>query len=684
MLQRLARWSVRHRRTVLAGWLLVSMLGMLSMLHIGKVLTAVTDVPGSPSAAAVAALREAFDENLTGNFVVITPFGDIDAEDIEELKTRVTRAAEMIPSAVVLHQQALGGSLYSSIGTGLDLIDASAQTLPLRAALDSVGLHDAMVTGPPALEHDVRPVLADDLRRGGVVGLLMAVLVLFAALGRWRSAVVPLLNAVVTVLAAMTVVYVLAIALRAVDVPMVLYVPNIVELVGLGLAMDYGLLVVHRHRELVALGIDDPIAATMQSAGKTVWWAGSTAAIGLAALWLVPIPLVRSLGIAGFVVPIVALLVTFTLIPTLLSSRLTPAGLLASRSPRFWEAVARKVLARPGRAMVLSLLLCAALASPLLGARFAPASLTALPSDVPASVAVGAMAKKLGPGVITPHEVLIDVGPRGGATNAVNDAARISLVNRIGDLPEVFAIFSDTTTAYIAEDRYQRIFVIGRHDFAASQTAALVRELRALTAADVGYAGDARIYVGGAPAQGTDFLERLRQVMPWILVLVLVLAFFALRRVFGSVRIAGLSIVMNLASLAAACGVVVAVFQYGWGSSLLRTYHVPQIESWTFVFMFALLFGLTMDYQVFVVRSMRESGLDGEDRLHAIQEGLMRSGGIVTAAALAFVSALSGLMFGRIAGLQELGYGLAAGVLIDATIVRGVMLPSALALFGRK
>lgn len=667
----------------MACWLVIALLGVVSLMRINSVLTAVTDVPGSLSSGAEAALRSTFNENITGNFVVVFEFGDADQTRIADFKARIVRAAADIPTAEVLHQQALGGVLYANVGTALDLIDASAQTTKLRAALEAVGLRGALVTGPPALEHDVRPILAEDLQRGGVAGVVLAMLVLLVALGRLRQAVIPVAAAVVTMLASVFVVYLLAQLLRVIAVPMVLYVPNIVELVALGLAIDYGLLIVHRYRQQVAAGSDDPLEATMRTAGRTVWWAGTTAAIGLAALWLVPIPLVRSLGIAGFVVPIIALLVTFTLIPCLLSDERGMAGLLAERGPRFWDRFARRVLARPRTALAASILGCGMLALPLLSVQFAPASLTALPADAPAARAVEFMTRKLGPGVITPHEVLVSVGPGSRATDQRNDAAREALADRISSYPEVFATFSDSTPTYIADDAFQRIFVIGRHAFAAPETAKLVEQLRSLDPNDYGYSDGTSIVVGGVPAQGVDFMGTLRAAMPWIVGLVLLCAFLVLRRVFGSWRVAGMSIAMNLVSLAAASGLVVAIFQFGWGAALLRTYEVAQVESWTFVFMFALLFGLTMDYQVFVVRSMREAGLGSIASDDAIRVGIVNSGSIVTAAAVAFVCALSGLMFGRIAGLQELGYGLAAGVLIDATVVRGIMLPSALAVFGR-
>ena len=678
MLERLTRWTLRHRTFVLGFWLTVIALGTVAGTRINDHLTAVTNVPGSASARASEVLFNAFGANTDGSFVVVYEFTQADEAAIADMKQGIELAAARIPTATVQQQRAVGGVLYASIGTALPLLQASAQTPRLRAALADAGLGSAMVTGPPALEHDVRPVLAQDLQRGGLLGMLLVLGVLFVAFGRSRRVVIPLAVSAATIAGALCVVIVLS---RFIT--MVLYVPSIVELVGLGLAIDYSLLLVQRHQALH--GVEDPEVQVMRTAGRTVAWAAVTAAIGLAALLLVPIPLIRSLGIAGFVVPLVAVSAAMTLTAPLLTilGRGPARGMLAASTTELWTRIGDRVTRRPRGALLASLLACLVLAAPLSAVELAPASLTALPEQAPAAQAVAYLTKRLGPGIVTPHEILVSV-PEGTALNSRNDAARQRLAAHLTNVPEVFGVFTDTGSNYVdSSASFQRIFVLGRHEFADPRTVALVADLRALQPQKFGYAPGTRIEIAGAPAQGADFLATLWSAMPWVVLLILMAAGLALSKVFGSWRIAITSIALNLVSLGAACGVVVAVFQLGVGSWFLRTYEVSQIESWTFVFMFALLFGLTTDYQVFVVRSIMESRGANVDLGEAIRTGIARSGGIITAAALAFVFALSGLVFGQIAGLQELGVGLAAGVLIDATIVRGVLLPSALALLGR-
>jgi RND superfamily putative drug exporter len=191
-----------------------------------------------------------------------------------------------------------------------------------------------------------------------------------------------------------------------------------------------------------------------------------------------------------------------------------------------------------------------------------------------------------------------------------------------------------------------------------------------------------QVYVGGAAAQGVDFLNSAYGVFPWIVLLAMALALLILWRAFRSLTLAALAVLLDLVSVVAAYGAMVTIFRFGITGSWLGTFHVDQIEGWVPVFVFAMLFGLSMDYEVFIVARMREARAAGLARDEAIMSGLTNTGGVVSAAALIMVGALSGLVLGHVAGLQELGVGLAVGVLVDATLVRGLILPASLALLG--
>jgi RND superfamily putative drug exporter len=224
---------------------------------------------------------------------------------------------------------------------------------------------------------------------------------------------------------------------------------------------------------------------------------------------------------------------------------------------------------------------------------------------------------------------------------------------------------------------------MGIHEFGSEESKAFIHRLREDYIPNSELSKVATIYVGGAAAQGVDFLNVVYGTFPFIFVAALAIAYFLLIRSFRSLILPLIAVVLDLISLAATYGLLVAVFRFGFLSPILGTYQVPQIEGWVPVFLFAVLFGLSMDYEVFIVTRMREARDKGESTADAIKEGLAHTGGVVTAAAIILVGALGGLANGHIAGLQELGVGLALGILIDATIVRTLLLPSVMTILGK-
>jgi RND superfamily putative drug exporter len=191
------------------------------------------------------------------------------------------------------------------------------------------------------------------------------------------------------------------------------------------------------------------------------------------------------------------------------------------------------------------------------------------------------------------------------------------------------------------------------------------------------------VLAGGGPPQGVDFLDQAYRYFPWLVAAVLVLTYVLLMRAFRSIVLPLKAVMLNLLSVAASYGMLVAVFKWGVGHDILGLYRFGQIEGWIPIFLFAMLFGLSMDYEVFLVTRMREEWDHGRDNRDAVAYGLERTGRIVTAAAIVMVAAFSGFVAGRIVGLQEFGIGLAVAIFVDATLVRALLVPSLMALFGR-
>ena len=688
MLNRWTRTVVRHRVLVLVVWLALALLGLTANGALNSRLSTSLGVPGTESAQANQILAAHFHENVEGSFTIVVPQNGQRATTIER---RVATAVRVVPTGLILQAKSISGVLYLEADTNMDLVHAATWTQRLRAALVAQGLSHAMVTGPAALQNDVTPVLRGDLRRGELVAVLLAFAVLIAVLGLCVAVAIPFVVAAATIATSLLVVYLLSHLMS-----MVLYVPNVLELIGLGLAIDYSLLIVHRFRAEMrrAPSTTDAIVATMDHAGRTVMISGVAVSVGLATLLLVPVPFLRSLGAAGVAVPLVSIAAALSLQPVLLSllgarglRSVGFGGLMGERDrlASSWSSTTRLVLRFPRRTLLVALVLVALLSTGLWWLQLTPGSLRAVPSSLPSAQADLFMEHHVGTGVITPVQVVVTAPPGENWRSAALQRLQARLGTVILGEPEVSDVAVGITAPYVdPSGRYTQIFVVARDQFGAAATQRLITNIRRHDVAAAALPPGFQVVVGGAAAQGVDYLSRTYGAFVWIVALAMVLALFILWRAFRSLTLAALAVLFDLISVAAAYGVTVAVFRFGFAASLLGTYRVDQMEGWVPVFVFAMLFGLSMDYEVFIVmriREARESGLSSDE---AIIEGLARTGGVVSAAALIMVFALSGLVLGHVAGLQELGVGLAAGVLIDATVVRGLILPATLSLVGER
>ncbi|MEI6648488.1 MAG: MMPL family transporter [Actinomycetes bacterium] len=692
MLERWTKTVIRRRVSVLATWFVLIVLGVLASLNLNSRLTTSLVVPGSGSSQADAIVSKYFGENSEGTFTVLLKFVNATPQQLAVFKSKIEAAASIVPTSRITQEKALSGYLYASITTNFSLVDAASYTSKLREALIARGMSKALVTGPPAIKNDVSPILAQDLQKGQIWALSLALIILVLVLGFSGAIAVPFIFAGASIAVSLGVVFLLAQHFL-----MVLYIPNIIELIGLGLAIDYSLLMVHRfRRESLAnpeSSVEELILTTMKTSGRTIIVSGFTVSIGLATLLLVPVPFVRSLGAAGLIVPLISILTALTLQPVLLSilgrsgtsPRIFP-GLLIHRDPTagIFAKVGHFVIRKPLTVFLASLIILGTVISSIFWLQVTPSSLTAIPKNLESARAISMITDRVGRGVITPSEVIIDLGAPGLATNPANEAARLALSKRLIKDPEVFIVATDKMSPFIdGSGRYLRMFVIGRSDFGSQKAQDLVKSLREVYLPSSNFPKGTEFYLGGAAAQGLDLLDRIFQSFPWIVLLILVLAYVLLLRAFRSIILPLKAILLDLISIAVAYGSMVLVFRFGIGSSVINSYRLDRIEAWVLIFLFAVLFGLSMDYEVFIVSRMRESWDRGESNETSIIDGLVNTGGVVTAAALILISALGGLVFGHFAGLQELGVGLACGVFIDATIIRGLLLPSAMVLLGR-
>jgi RND superfamily putative drug exporter len=672
MLVRCAKFSLRAQRVVIAIWVTLSVAGIFGAAQLDKHLTTSLVIPDSASAAANTVLQERFADNTEGSFTVLYKYKQATPEQIAVFKLSLARAASVIPGAEITQEKAFGGTLYANIGTSLDLNQASQYTEPLRTALKLNELDGALVTGPPAIKSDVMPILASDLQRGQLIAIALALILLIVALGFSWAVLIPLVFGFVTITTSLGIIYLLAQKFL-----MVLYVPNIVELIGLGLAIDYSLIMVHRYRQNKDLTVDR-IEQTMQTAGHTAVISGFTVALGLATLIVVPIPFVRSLGLACLVVPLISIAAAATLQPILLQhlGRDSSKGFKGYLGKNF-DFLTNIAVAKPKSTVVITLSAIAMSLSSLLWLQVTPSSLSAIPSHLESAKALDSVTSKVGIGVITPHAIVIDLGDKAKAQEFSD--LHFEFAKKIANNPEVFTVASGDQWPYVdPTGQFIRLYIFGHHDLGADETVELVRQLRDEYIPNSGFPDSARFYLGGAPAQGVDLLNALSKTFPLVVLLILLITFMVLIRTFRSIVLSAKAILLGLISIGISFSALVIVFKFGVG-----TYQLEQIEAWVLILLFAILFGLSLDYEIFIVSRMREARDRGASNEEAIREGMRSSGTVVTAAALIFISAVLGLATGHFAGLQQLGVGLAVGVIVDATIIRGLLLPSAMVLLGK-
>lgn len=665
-LERWTRFLLRHRFAVLAGWLAVVAAGAVAAAALPGRLASSYSVPGTASEHAAATLGRGFHERPEGTFTVVFPLrGRPDPQLVQALQIRLMQAARTLPGGHVASFRAETGIVYGDLETTASLQHAKRLTSGVRQALRGPG-PKALVTGEPAVQHDLEPQLASDLRRAEIVALPVVLLVLAFALGWSAALLVPLLFATATITGTLAL-----LAVCAHFVAISPYAINLVELIGLGLAVDYSLLMVRRYREQLEHGDTraDAAANTMASAGRAVLFSTTAVAIGLALLLFMPVPFVRAMGLAGLLIPIMSLAAALTLQPVLL----TVCGCgRSSRRARAWSRFAAATLRQPLRTAVASTAVLLAAATPALFLHVTPASFAGLPRSLEASRALADLRHAFGPGAVTPTQIVIDGGRPGGAQLPPVRAATARLSDELFRDPEVYVVALGPRSPYVSADgRYARILVVGRHEFGASASQRLVSRVRKTFVPSAGFPDGITVLTGGAAPQGADFMARTYASFPWIVLAALALAYPLLAGAFRSVLLPLQAVLLNLVSVTASYGLLVLVF------------HGTAIEAWVPVFLFAVLFGLSMDYEVFLVSRIREAHDEGCATSEAVARGLERTGSVITAAAFVMVVSFSGLVVGSIPGLQQFGVGLMLAVAIDASVVRALLAPSLMALVGR-
>lgn len=592
----------------------------------------------------------------------------------------------------------------------------------LREALNRLPERDhyqVTVTGRSVLDYDIRTVSAADARRLELRLLPVALVILLLAFGALVAAVLPLVVGVLAIAVSLTV-----IGLLARWTPMSVFVLNLTTMIGLGVGIDYSLLVVTRFREELTRGLRRHEAAVraLQTAGVAVITSGLTVAVGFGALLITPMVETRSIGLGGLVVVVVAVLLSVTLLPAMLATlgraidrpRWLARRLAWYHAPQVWEKWARSLSRHPRRAMTLGLTAITVLTAPLLWIRIDLPARGWWPTATEAGRGVEALTALGASGVLLPVRVLVEV-PEGDritaalrlrGLRALSDTMRrdprVADVRSLVDLEPGTSIlgysllYADQDSAraqypafldaYLSPDGRATIVDVLLADTTSLTTAtAVVRDLRALLAADTirGLRG-AGVGVGGYVASSLDAQALLLRQFPLLVLLILGVTGLMLALAFRSVLVPLKAVIMNSLSVAATFGLIVLVFQRGVGATVLGLAGATEaIVVVVPVVVFAVVFGLSMDYEVFLLSRIKEAFDRTGRNTEATMEGLSATASVITSAALIMILVFGAFAFAQVLLMQFVGFGLAVAVLLDATIIRMVLVPAFMQLMGR-
>jgi putative drug exporter of the RND superfamily len=689
-----ARWTrlvLRHRWLVLGAWIAVLLAGGFASTKLSPLLSNTFNVPGTDSERVRLALEEHFGDRPDGSFTAVFQLaGPTTPAEIARLQLVVDRASRVVPRSAPTKLNTAGTNVvFGDIVSRWDVAHAKNFTEPLLKALGNPpGVAHTYLTGAGPIQHDLDPIFNQDLKKGEGIAIPIALLILFAVFGVSFAVTIPFLFAGCTIMGSLGILYGIAHLTTAPT-----YTTNLIQLIGLGIAVDYSLLIVYRFREELADGTDkdEAVVRTMQTAGRAVIFSGVAVALGLVLLVAMPLPFMRMMGVAGFIIPCASILAAATLQPALLSlygRRGTARKRVLPGKPHdpehgFWVRLARWIMAKPLVFLIGGAALLIAATVPAFSLNLTPGSTFGIPRSPQSIRGFDVLRHAVGPGAVAPSQVLVHT--TAGSVLAPDVQTAIArLAASVRRDPEVAAVYGGTTGRYVdAGKTYEQLILAGRHDYGFPQEQAFIQRLRNTLIPAAGFPAGADVRVGGAPGQGVDFLHQAYTYFPPLIGGVLVLTYLLLLRAFRSLLLPLKAIALNLLSVGAAYGMLVVVFKWGVGHTLFGLYTFGQVEGWIPIFLFAMLFGLSMDYEVFLVTRMRETWDRGADNVTSVAHGLERTGRIITAAAIIMCAAFSGFIAGRIVGLQEFGLGLAVAIFVDATIVRSLLVPSLMAIFGR-
>jgi RND superfamily putative drug exporter len=694
MLERLARLVIRRRKAVVAAWVVLTLFGLFTTTRLADRWFESFSIPGYSAYEANQRALKTFGSGEQAPLVaVFRSAGDVTKE--QGIAAAVERGAAVNPGSRTSSYFTTGSDAYVSkdrrttfaeiYPPGQPGFTSNVHITRVRAALREAAPAGVTVhlTGRDPLQEDIGgnegPSLAIEIMIGG----LGALVVLLFVFGTLTAVALPLVTAATSILTTFSLVWALT---YVTDVSII--VQFLVALVGLGVAIDYALLMIFRFREELHHGrdVETALVETMTHAGRSVVVSGSTVAIGLLSMVILPLPFIRSIGIGGMLIPAVSVLASITLLPVMLLKlghridklRVIPKRIVSADPGEvgFWHRWAGGVVRRPFVVAAAGFAIVALLLVPASSLNPADAEAKNLPGKGDAFVGRDLLASAgITAGALKPFDVLVEHG-----------ASPATLRTLVSTLERTPGIAGAAAPPAWRKGGSALVEAFPAGDGSSKATRKTISHLQdsVLPAVEQAARGGTQITLGGVAPEERDFVHAVYGNFPYVLGFVVLLTFVLLMRAFRSVVLPLKAVILNLISLATAFGVVVFVFQQGHGSDAIWGIKATDaVISWIPLMIFAFLFGLSMDYEVFIVTRIREAYDETLDTARAVGHGLARTGKLVTSAALVLVFAFFSLSTGPGPDIKQFGIGLAAGVLIDATLIRALLVPSVMMLLGR-
>jgi RND superfamily putative drug exporter len=711
VLYRIAQFCVRRRFIVLAVWL-VATVALVAVSHqLGDNTNDNLSLPGTDSQRATDTLKKSFPDQANGTSPIVLHASSGKLTDSKYSGAVNSAAADVAKAphvASVVNPLTTAGASALSKDQTTGYLSVTLSTSPGSLSVDDVqkiidGANPAKQAG---LEVETGGQLGQKVSKPAtesseVVGIIAAMVILTLTFGTAAAMLLPILNAIFGLLATLAIIRMLG---HVATVPSV--APTMATMIGLGVGIDYALFIVTRHFRGLSDGhsMNESIARAVATSGGAVFFAGGTVTIALVSLAVANIPLVTTLGLMAAIAVVIAVLAALTLLPAFLailgprinSLRVRPAHSEEKARTGLWAKWAADIGKYPLVAGLAALAILIPLTIPLLSLQLGQQDTAALSTDTTARRAYDLIAKNFGPGVNGPLLIAVSLGSpakassSGGSSSSSSSSSQSD--SRATD-PRLATLQKDvSSTSGVAAVTPMQIDkagttayfnAISKYNPSVTQTADLVNTLRSSVIPTADKGTDMRADVGGSTAGYVDLASKISSKLPLQILVVIALSFVLLILAFRTVVIPPQAAVMNLLSIGASYGVLTAIFQYGWLSGLIGLSGPVPIVSYVPLFMFAILFGLSMDYEVFLVSQIEEHVHAGEDNKSSVISGLVTSARVITAAALIMVFVFGSFVLNGDPTIKQFGIGLAVAVVLDATVVRCLLVPALMLLMGK-